>query len=695
MTLHLYVHSPTAVWKGRVNLASATYPIYNIPFDGVTLGSNPPAEALDGMTVLFGSTEGADNLGRSYIRKTSVFADTLFIGRSSKGTKDGEVTATDNAYITVVNEHRVWPRFPYHDIFSNPLLPVIYKNADQTFDVSYTTNFFPVANTGPGYAGTIDSVTGLITVTFNGTTSYGLPVAASIASYLWNVGDGTITVGTSSSSTITATFPAGFRYVSLKVTATNGGVHTAYCPVYARDPDNDTTVDAFQIESHRITPNGQQLAFRILSDLPRSTYPDGCLVMLWEDEASGPTDRSHMQFIGWHHNDSAAFEFVKTGTLRDTVLECLDVAGKMDTIPGMAQRVEHAAVPAYWYQMYQPTIDLYTHYLLYWHSTVLEVADVFLTGAGSEWAFMALDSDADTLYRQVNSHAQRLTPDHIFACNRRGQLSFLVDPMLITPFLRNTTIDTQATLAGNIAQVSVLHQRPPRVHWIWASAVLTGYTYGAVTTNYTITLNGDHLLGVTSLTVDPLPVALPSGITLTFGLGETATLTADAALGATSLSVAAIPTSIEDNDTATYSVTTPANIPTTACMAPGRTPGTGATFMTTGNKLAKSGGDLQTCEGLRYARLNNEYGLFQITLAGNTDLGIDPGTLERVDSGTIAIQTDPQRGLDFFAEYGQVREMNIRYTTDKTGVERKTVTLVWEREVDGPPAVEVPILELA
>jgi hypothetical protein len=52
--------------------------------------------------------------------------------------------------------------------------------------------------------------------------------------FAWDVGaDGSIVVGSTSSETITATFPVGFRHVHLTATDTNGEEHTMHIPVLA------------------------------------------------------------------------------------------------------------------------------------------------------------------------------------------------------------------------------------------------------------------------------------------------------------------------------------------------------------------------------------------------------------------------------------------------------------------------------
>jgi hypothetical protein len=60
------------------------------------------------------------------------------------------------------------------------------------------------------------------------------------------------------------------------------------------------------------------------------------------------------------------------------------------------------------------------------------------------------------------------------------------------------------------------------------------------------------LAAATSVPVDALSGAIPSGTVLNFGTNKFARLTAAAAAGATSITVAAIPTALVDNDTAIY-----------------------------------------------------------------------------------------------------------------------------------------------
>lgn len=723
---HLYVHSPEVLASGQINDSfSGVYPVADIPVKNVTGDFDIGSAVTAGMTVIFGSAAGLDDRGRQRIR--SVFAnDTLLIGYSSRGKHDGEIDIEADDYFTILNDYRVWSKVQRF-VYDENTVPVVteFKDYDEIF-ASHGEGvlFFPKANSGRARAGTIDADTGLLTVAFGGgANSYSMPASVGIASYLWDVGDGTITFNTETDQSIIATFPAGFRYVSLTVTDNNGLAHTMRTPVYARDPANDTCVEAWQLESRQRTAQGQQVSLRILSDLPRSTYPDGALVLLFDDD-----DINHdCEFWGWHQTDNASLEFVRTAALRDTVLECLDVAARLDTLPGQSQIIEHidkeytftvadaqalgaelvtvAAAPVdlrdgdvligpgameievtsyvaagstafgvepltaslaegdlltftlrprLWSQMYRPGIYAMIDYLLRWHSTALELADFYWPVDDADLGFLSRESSADTLLRQVMEQARAIVPDHRLLCTRHGQLKLEADPMLQP--LADRTVTVQADLAGKVARVSVLHQRPPRAHWIRGGAVLAGWTYSTddVEVAYTIIPSAETAAGATTLPVEAIPVDLPNGAQLDVdGLGVViVTLTASASAGATSLSVAALPEIVFASDELFYTATEDGEpyIPTVFCIAPGRVPGQGEQSISINNKIATNQTALNVAIGHLYAALNAEYGAIEITLAGEDDLGIEPALGEWITMGPFADAAVPQRDLPIFTK---------------------------------------------
>lgn len=460
MTMRLFLLQPAVVFAARVNQATFTYPIWEVEWDGTSAGAFTNVKA--NMTVLFGTTPGGDELGRQRTIATAE-TTTLYFGRSSRGTKDGEVNLSDNAYITVLDDYRVWAKVPYIDSSGN-----IYKDGLFAYG-DHTINIPPKANAWAGTADTIDPVTGLITVSFSSSESYGL--VNSIASVEWDVADGTITAGTSSSASITATFPAGFRWVLLTVVDTESNFHTTAVPIYARDPEDDTSIEAFEIERHTIRKDGQDLSLKILSDIPKSTYPDGTLVMMWEGDAPSPSERTHMRFIGWHHTDPAEISTERTGVLRGVSFDCLDVAGKLRTLPGFPISLEGSATPGSWLEMFEPNMDKYIDYLLRWHSTAFEVAHFTLSGTGSDYPFVILGSDGGTIWDQAAKRAQALVPDYVLTCDTQGKIAIRPDPIIQAVGDRTATVQS-ALSEAHWSDIRYTHQRPPRVHWLRSEAVL-------------------------------------------------------------------------------------------------------------------------------------------------------------------------------------------------------------------------------
>lgn len=447
-----------------------TYPVTTLTFDTVTTGAFGVIQT--DMTLLLGSSAGGDQYGRVRVQNVAT-STTIPIPRTSQGLEDGELTITDNAYITVLEDYRVWAKIPYIDANGN-------QKKDTNIAVgAYTgAGIPPVANCGPGFANYTSS--GIITVDFSGSNSFAVADSATISTYAWDVKDGTIITGTVSTSAITVTFPAGFRWVALTVTDSNGVPHTARCPVLAVNAAADVTLPHVAPEL-TITPQGQRLTLRVTQDIPRATYPDGTLVMMWESTPDSPADRTHMQFIGWEQSNEADGRATRTGLLRGTQLTCVDVAGRLQALPGFPQSLERKATVNNWDKMIAPTMDKYIHYILLWHSTALSLADYFSSGTGSNYPFVIFASEGESLFDQVENDCKGLVPTYHFTCNRRGQLAVNVDPML------QPVVDRTATLQANFveattASIRFAYTRPPRVHWLRGHALLTATGYTVVDT---------------------------------------------------------------------------------------------------------------------------------------------------------------------------------------------------------------------
>lgn len=335
MTKHLYIHSPQVVAFGTINASfNNLYPVAELPIVSFSDMEN----VKRGMTVIFGSAAGLDDLGRQRIRQDHFPEDDiLMVGYSSQGIHDGEIDVTGGDHFTVLDDRRIWPvhqRFVKQEV--EPFVTVL-KDWDRDFlALGMSQQNFPKANAGPARGGTIDSITGFLTCDFDASESYALFGSVGIASFLWDFKDGVVTTGGEDQETATVDFPAGFRYISLTITDNNGKSHRMEVPVIARDPANDICVPVWQI-SLMHNEEGQTATIKIYSDLPRSTYPDGAVVMYFDDDR----DNHYTDFYGWIYTDPLSLQFVQTGALRDTTLDALDVAGMLNKIPSQVLSMQN------------------------------------------------------------------------------------------------------------------------------------------------------------------------------------------------------------------------------------------------------------------------------------------------------------------------------------------------------------------
>jgi hypothetical protein len=269
----------------------------------------------------------------------------------------------------------------------------------------------------------------------------------------------------------------------LNITANNGDI--LELNVYEFDLLSATTrnyISNFEVTSHTLTPAGQRIEFVIHEAIPETTYPDGTLVMYWEEEVyngvagslAGVADREHVKFIGWHDTDTARLTIDPSGPIPSVSLAALDIGGRLAQLPGFPQVVERDASPSKWTQLASANLDRYVHYLLYWHSTALEVADFTWSGTLDTYGFSRLVSPGESLWEQASTRARAMDGVYLLTCNKFGQLAIKADPQLQDTGDRTATVITDIDETDWAGEPTYTHQRAPRVHWNWGSAIVAG-----------------------------------------------------------------------------------------------------------------------------------------------------------------------------------------------------------------------------
>lgn len=524
-----------------------------VTYDRVSTGAHTDIRAE--MMVLLGTSAGADDLGRARVRKAAT-SDTIFIGWSSFGRGEGELHIQYDAYITVIDLYKPWTKTPRIEN------GVQYTDYDRDF-ASYGHSA-PVVNLdcGPAVQRDLDPGTGLATFEFNAIHTYMTDpdAAAMYSAFAWELPAGaTVTDGAINTHAVTFTLPEGAWWVSAYETASTGTVGTRRVLCVAGEPSG-TLSKWDQLEITR-RPEGQTLRVRVSESVPESTYPHGCMAVLWkhqyEDGAavtpSGLSGHEHIAFVGWHYQDETSGRAEERGFIDDTILEFRDVGGWLQVLPGYPITVNRDQEPASWFELKRANIDYYFARLLLEYTNVTNLTDFIWSGVGYDhYPFPSLSSVGSTLYEQVDGRAQAIA--HKLTCDQWSRLHVKPDPQLLdaaggaTAVARTTTVQKALTEA-EWSDVQLSAQPFPRANWNWGSAIVAK-----------------------SVDADAEP-----------------------------------------------------QIDSVFCVAPGPAPGQGTATQNTGEQLVTGQAELNAREGHRYAaRMNNPYPSLEVVLSGPDDWAIQP-----------------------------------------------------------------------
>lgn len=486
---YLWIMKPRRVFVARVNMAMATYPTAQITFDNVTTGAYTDLQV--GMTVLIGTSEGAWDLGRTYVRAESTTyedvatSSVLNIGYSSRGRRAGEVELLDNAYITVLDLYEMWERPAKAGQFPN--------SVQMDYDLGSSGFMPPVMHVGnTGGLGTMGFVDGddVLEVDFDGSGAYTVSPDAPdwfTNSKEYDVGDGTITSGTSLDDAITVEFPPGYRWVTRRGFDEVGrsAIPRRFCVMALETSGvNAPLATAYDLRWSRKL-DGQVLTAQLKERLDPADYPPGTVVMLLVKQAFNGVEDTlggwECKFAGWLDGADSGSVAGRVDVERGTTIRAVDVAGRLKQIRRAPSRMERAADAAHPYQMESATAIRYLWWELVWHTWAPAFSDIALdltngdnypftqwsTSGGSCWAI------CDNL---AMSYGRRLT------CDSRGRLQVIVDPMRQEEADRTSTVQAAITESA-WTRLDRKQQPEPPVGALRGSATLVSTTNAADVTS--------------------------------------------------------------------------------------------------------------------------------------------------------------------------------------------------------------------
>lgn len=372
---YLSISTRESIYTARINGTpsqdAVTKGYYRIPYDG---GSGTLGDVEPGMMLDIGTAAGLADVGCVRIRKVP---DGSYFYIAETGANDFAIRPADNHYLTVRMDFplvSVKPRFVSTRSGTNYVNSFIEY---QDYDVSYSLQNYevePVVNVTYQPAGMVDPGEDYRTVEFD-TELILMGIGAASATYDWDVIDGTITVGTSASQNITATFPASatFRWVKLTVTDDLGAVRIKRFPLWVHDADH-MPITNFNV-LRDLTSAGRDMTLELygpIDSYDSSVLPRGALLCYWEvPEFNGQTipETYRNYFLGWSKTKLNLLRLHES-RLR---LEILGPASWLNNFQGFVQTINDKSSPGKWHEMNTVSIDRTLHYLLRRYTTFLSL----------------------------------------------------------------------------------------------------------------------------------------------------------------------------------------------------------------------------------------------------------------------------------------------------------------------------------
>ena len=477
ITYRLLLVQPSVVFAALSSEITLAKDQADVHYSSVTTGAY--TDIRPEMLVCFGSTPGADDLGRVRVRKPAD-AERIYFGWASRGKGEGEQAFAYGTHITVYDLYKPWTKNPRIDADGTQYLD--YDRDFATYGASP-----PIVNLDCGTAvqRDLDPDTELATFSFNAVNTYMTDpdAAAMYSAWAWELpAEATVTGGALDSHAITFTLPVGAWWVSAYETASTGAVGVRRVLCVAGEPTG-TLTKFDQLEIVR-RPEGQTLRVRVSEPIPEATYPNGCMAVLWkrqtEDGAavtpSGLPGHEHIAFVGWHYTDELDGRATERGYIDDTVLEFRDLGSWLQVQPGYPITINRDESPASWYEVRRANIDYAIARLVLQYSNAAMLTDVHWTGAGYDhYPFPSLASQGSTLYEMIDYFAQAVA--HRLTCDQWGRLHVRPEPQLMdnaggaTPVARTTTVQKALTDA-DISELRITETPFPRQNWNWGEAVV-------------------------------------------------------------------------------------------------------------------------------------------------------------------------------------------------------------------------------
>lgn len=223
-------------------------------------------------------------------------------------------------------------------------------------------------------------------------------------------------------------------------------------------------------------------------------YVDGGLVLYWEDEyydnvagslsTAGATGREHMRLgPGWIDTEQNTFEGQDRGINENVTLRCLDAGQRLQQLIDFTFMAQRDVTPTVGYEMKHANMDVYFYLMVRWLSTAAEVTDFIWSHTCDHYNFGLLAAQGANIYDMVNQKA--LAIDHLFTCNKMGQLKIVPDLRTCASEFRANASTIEALTAADYTLLDYTYSRTARYHWVYGSGV-GFFPYDAISGSFAV-----------------------------------------------------------------------------------------------------------------------------------------------------------------------------------------------------------------
>jgi hypothetical protein len=466
---YLYIYVPAVVFACSVNQTSFSYPVLQITYDGVTTGAYTDVKV--GQVVKISDSAGAlKGWARIHTAPTSSI---LYVG----ALPIGDISLADDDLIEVLNDYRIMSKVSINA--EDASIPLLYKDYTVAFS-DQTLYPPPVCNLGPHFADFVDS-DGYVYVSFDLTAScYAVASGATITTYTaTDLAGGTVTSGSVASGIFTVRYGAGKRWLLITITDSNSKTHTGKLLVVGCEKTGTNAPIPCQVKSLGYQTRGWDAEFEILaSNAGETVIPENALAIYFEKESYGGTagslngfsGREQIKFVGWISESGIEIKPLTN----DLTIKCLGPLGVLNSQATYGGGVSNDASPANWQELADLTLFRFIHYVLHWHSTMLDVCDLELPSWASATPYYRIGVPEGLMGDTVNELGSHYNA--LFTCDHQGRFFLRRDWIMMTDADRAGVTTTLALTAHDWELVSITEHNIDSAFAVRGSGVLASAT---------------------------------------------------------------------------------------------------------------------------------------------------------------------------------------------------------------------------